>query len=504
MIRQETDWGEILWLTENEEDKELLSIQGLQVGIVSLFPGENQSKHIHYDEQVIYVVQGQALSIIDGVESSLRAGDFLHWKAGVEHQVYNIGNVPFQHLLISNPVLEEEGEFFLETAQGDASHVSPDLIYIAVEAIRTQFLETLHYAYAIFDAMGNLITQSQFYPSYCVECCQPASNPGVCFCMRQTAGEELGQEHTIQCRYGMEVFHYPIYFRGVFLGYIQSGYIRHSGGVRKRIDRVYDVPESVVAGIQALLRRIVKAIRNYCEFEQFRRELVEKELCIASHEESQRILMKNLRDVQYAMTDLKISNHFLFNTLNSMASMALDGGLMPLYQSIVDLSKMFHYTLRTQNSMVPLEKEVDYVKAYLQLQKLRYGEDLQIIWKISKRALNIQVPFNFLQPIVENAFVHGFSETAGKKIKLVITKNKEFVEIQVLNTGKPVSEQACYAVNQGILSNTSHGLSMIYAKLKAVFGERCIFRMEPGVKGYTCFLIRIPLDETDTARKEKK
>ena len=106
MIRQETDWGEILWLTENEEDKELLSIQGLQVGIVSLFPGENQSKHIHYDEQVIYVVQGQALSIIDGVESSLRAGDFLHWKAGVEHQVYNIGNVPFQHLLISNPVLE--------------------------------------------------------------------------------------------------------------------------------------------------------------------------------------------------------------------------------------------------------------------------------------------------------------------------------------------------------------------------------------------------------------
>ena len=47
MIRQETDWGEILLLTENEEDKELLSIQRLQVGIVRLFPGANQSKHIH-------------------------------------------------------------------------------------------------------------------------------------------------------------------------------------------------------------------------------------------------------------------------------------------------------------------------------------------------------------------------------------------------------------------------------------------------------------------------
>ena len=502
MIRQETDWGEISWLTE-DEDKELLSIQGLQVGIVSLFPGENQSKHIHYDEQVIYVVQGQALSIIDGVERSLRAGDFLHWKAGVEHQVYNIGNVPFQHLLISNPVLEEDEEIFPESTQESAQNVSPDLIYIAAEAIRTQFLETLHYAYVIFDAMGNLVLQSQFYPSYCVECCQPASNAGACLCMRQVSREELGQERIFQCRYGMEVFHYPIYFRGVLLGYIQSGYIRHSGGVQARIDSVYDVPESVVAGIQALLRRIVKAIRNYCEFEQFRRELMEKELCIASHEESQRILMKNLRDAQYAVTDLKISNHFLFNTLNSMASMALDGGLMPLYKSIVDLSKMFHYTLRTQNSMVPLEKEVDYVKAYLQLQKLRYGEDLQIVYQISKKALNIKVPFNFLQPIVENAFVHGFSETVRKKIKLIVVKNKEFVEIQVLNTGEPVSEQACYAVNQGILSNTSHGLSMIYAKLNAVFGEKCVFQMEPRVKGYTCFLIKIPLGQADTGKEKK-
>ena len=159
MLRQETDWGEILWLTE---DKEILSIQGLQVGLVSLFTGRNQPAHIHYDEQVIYVVQGQALSVVDGVESSLRAGDYFHWKAGVEHQVYNIGNVPFQHLLISNPVMGENEEIFPDPEDEDGAHVSPDLIYIAAEAIRTQFLETLHYAYAIFDAMGNLVPAEFF------------------------------------------------------------------------------------------------------------------------------------------------------------------------------------------------------------------------------------------------------------------------------------------------------------------------------------------------------
>ena len=116
------------------------------------------------------------------------------------------------------------------------------------------------------------------------------------------------------CSFGMEIFHYPIYFDEVFLGYIQSGYIRHSVTGKGKIKNVYDVPESVIAGIKALIRRIVKAVRNFCEFEQFRRELMEKELRIASQEETQRILLKNLKDTQYAVTDLKINHHFLFNT----------------------------------------------------------------------------------------------------------------------------------------------------------------------------------------------
>ena len=334
-----------------------------------------------------------------------------------------------------------------------------------------------------------------------MECCQPSNNAGICSCMRQVSPKEWEQEHVYYCKNGMEVYHYPICFRGVFLGYIQSGYIRHSGSGKGKIENVYDVPESVVAGIKSLLQRIVKAIKNFCEFEQFRRELMEKELCIASHEESQRILVKNLQDTQYAMTDLKISNHFLFNTLNSMASMALDGGLMPLYQSIVDLSKMFHYTLRTQNSTVPLGKEVEYVQAYLQLQKLRYEDDLEVIYKIDRKTLQARVPFNFLQPIVENAFVHGFSETVRKKIKIVSNRKKDMVEIKIINSGNKLTSQSCYVINQGIQSSTSHGLSMIYYKLQAVFGENCEFRIGSEKNGDTCFRIQIPFRVVSTERR---
>ena len=208
--------------------------------------------------------------------------------------------------------------------------------------MRTQFLETLPYGYALFDSMGNLILQSQNFPEYCRHTCRVDAGPGLADCMTQGTRMDISREQIYHCPHGMEVYQYPIAYAGHILGCIQAGYIRHSGVPDSMNGEVYDVPDSVVAGVRALMLRIVKAIRNYCEFERFRRELSDRESQISDARERHSVLLKDLQDTRYAMTDLKINNHFLFNTLNSMASMALDGGQMPLYQSIVDLSKMFH------------------------------------------------------------------------------------------------------------------------------------------------------------------
>ncbi len=497
MAIQITDWGEIAWLDDGQE---LSSIQGLKTGIVTLSPGGYQPRHRHYEEQVIYVLEGQARSILDGVEHGLSVGGFFHWKAGVEHEIYNTGQGAFRHLLVSNPEALEEAEF--HKGEGQQGKISSDLIYVAVEAIRTQFLEILHHSYAIFDSHGNLILQSRFYPDFCQKHCEPEQNPGICRCMRRIPLKDCSQEQVFSCEYGMEIFQYPIQFGGSFMGYIQSGYIRHSATQKGRMEDVYDSPESVVAGIKALMGRIVKAVRNYCEFEQFRRELTEKELRISNQRETQEILLKDLKDTQSAMTDLKINHHFLFNTLNGMASMALDEGSMPLYQSIVDLSKMFRYTLRTQASMVPLEKELEYVKAYLQLQKIRYGEELQVVWQVNREAAGILVPFNFLQPVVENAFLHGFEESTHKHLKIRVEKAEDQVEIQVINCGTPLSEQNIRTINQGIKSNTSHGLSMLYQKLNAAYGAGFCFEIGRDGEEKTCFLIQIPVVESEERKED--
>ena len=497
MTRQETDWGEILWMDDKENSEDGGVRQGVQVGIVTLRIGAHQPRHIHYEEQVVYVLQGEGLSYINGEESDLKPGSLFHWKAGVEHEIYNTGKIPLKHLLIANPERTQELPFenpekSLQQMADEEEPLSPDIIYVAVEAIRTQFLETLPYGYVIFDRLGNLILQSRFMPEYCEQCCSPSENPGKCSCMVQIPPRKWNQEQTFHCVHGMEVFHYPIYFRGMLLGYIQSGYIRHTGRKDGRLRDVYDVPESVITGIRSLMGRILKAIRNYCEFEQFRRSLTEKEVRLVSTEANRQVLIKNLQDTQSAMTDLKINHHFLFNTLNSMASMALDDGSVNLYRSIVDLSKMFHYTLQSQNSVVTLEREYEYVRAYLQLQKLRYGDGLEIVRHIQEEALAAQVPFNFLQPVVENAFTHGFDGCAGKKLKEEISLKDGKVEIRICNSGTVLTEKQCNAINRGIHGNTSHGLAMVYRKLRVFFDEFCTFEIQPSKNGMTCFLIRFP------------
>ena len=111
------------------------------------------------------------------------------------------------------------------------------------------------------------------------------------------------------------------------------------------------------------------------------------------------------------------------------------------------------------------------------------------------------MPFNFLQPIVENAFIHGFAQCVRKKLKLVIVGEHGRIGIKIVNSGKQLSAQGCYKINQGILSNTSHGLSIIYHKLHAVYEGDCTFKICSEKNSDTYFLIQIPIRPEGTERR---
>ncbi|MBR1704586.1 MAG: hypothetical protein IJ720_04385, partial [Clostridia bacterium] len=107
-----------------------------------------------------------------------------------------------------------------------------------------------------------------------------------------------------------------------------------------------------------------------------------------------------------------------------------------------------------------------------------------------------------LQPIVENAFVHGFHDATEKHLKVQVKKLGDRVRILVFNSGVELSEQELAVVNQRIHGNTAHGLSMITQKLKSVFEEDFSIEMksaaaEPAAFDYAgvLFDIEVPYRE---------
>jgi quercetin dioxygenase-like cupin family protein/ligand-binding sensor protein len=498
---QKTDWGQIQW-HQNYREKQLEL--GMNVGIVTINPGAQQPAHVHYEEQMVYILEGRGIAYIDGEALPLETGAIHHWKPGIIHETVNTQDSVLKHLLVTNPdgldidhIMTAENTPLKQVPESSLGASRARQLSIAVEAIRTQFLENMHYAYTIFDEQGNRLAQSQYFPQFCLDHCQSDISDGICACMVQKNKDSIKQEHSFVCPHGLVVFNSPIYFDKAFGGYIHGGYIHQSDSRMKTLNGVYDTPESTAVGIRTLIRKISRAISNFCEFNQFRNELIEKEIAIADSQQARITLMKNLQDAEYRMTELRINNHFLFNTLNSMAAMALEGGILTLYQSIVDLSKIFHYNLKSMGRIVPLQKEYEYLKAYLQLQKLRYGDNLKVHYQIDETALAWTVPFNFLQPIVENAFIHGFTPGEPQKITVSIEEIKESLRITIKNNGCIIDQETCNAINLRMRSNTAHGLSMVYHKLEAVYGQHFFFEVMSAVDGETQFEIRVPLMRHD-------
>lgn len=144
---------------------------------------------------------------------------------------------------------------------------------------------------------------------------------------------------------------------------------------------------------------------------------------------------------------------------------------------------------------MPLRRELEYVRSYLQLQKLRWDGQLHVETDVDPRALEQQVPFNFLQPIVENAFTHGFHESPEKTLRVDVEVRNALV-IRVTNSGEALTAREYYAVNQAIRSSTAHGLSMINHKLRAVYDDRYDIRIGPAAwdKGGSTFTLTLPYD----------
>ena len=485
MSIEKMSWGQMEHLLSNDDPSKQ---NVMSIGITTILPGVKMTRHIHYQvEQFIYVLRGEGIDTADGVERVLRPGVYYYLPANITHIQENTGSEDLVHLTISVPTT------FNNAVELNADSVSS--FCGAVEAIRSQIQENSVLPIAIFDDMGKLILQSGSYPSYCVEHCDPQGKADTCPCFQHKQDIAIQAE---LCPYGLSVIRAPVNYENKYLGSIFSGHILLSGEDLRDYGNsdLYETPLSTLLGIERWLRSVAESLMRYCSFDAMRSSLNKNRTEAEKSMQMQMSLEAELRNMRTTATNLRINRHFLFNTLNAIAGQALSGDKMSTYQSIVDLAKMLRYSSSDMLEMVTLRSEVEYLQTYLHMQQLRYMDELEVRLDCPEEILETPVVYNFLQPILENAFTHGFSSLSGKKyLTIRIWRVDNTLKISVTNNGAVMNKVTLQRVQNGLASNSGHGLSLIYSKLQTVYGNSFTMELSSDAeKGTEVFLV-IPIRE---------
>jgi len=154
--------------------------------------------------------------------------------------------------------------------------------------------------------------------------------------------------------------------------------------------------------------------------------------------------------------------HFLFNTLNNIYSLARDkSDLAP--ESILRLSGILRFMLyETGGEYISIEQELKIINDYIELEKLRYDDSLNIIFKYKIEDIKQQLPPLLLIPLVENAFKHGVSETREKPfVDIYLSSDKKQLEFIVKNSVEGPSGEGNVKESIG-LSNIRRQLELLY------------------------------------------
>lgn len=190
------------------------------------------------------------------------------------------------------------------------------------------------------------------------------------------------------------------------------------------------------------------------------------------------------KQAQYQALQNQINPHFLYNTLESIRSEALLSGLHSVAEMCESLASFFRYTISNQENLVTLEEEIQNVKAYFYIQQYRFGNRLHLKVENDNNDFNAllkcKIPKLTLQPIVENAIIHGIEQKLGDgtvTIRLMLTKR--IIIIKISDDGIGMSADALKQINRRIANgwpDSSSGkggiaIGNVDARIKLLFGN---------------------------------
>ncbi|MGB3378190.1 MAG: histidine kinase [Allopontixanthobacter sediminis] len=209
---------------------------------------------------------------------------------------------------------------------------------------------------------------------------------------------------------------------------------------------------------------------------------------------------------QLAMLRYQLNPHFLFNTLNSISTLVLLKQTEPANAMLTRLSSFLRHTLLTQpTGKVTLDQEIETLKLYLGIERMRFEERLRTDFQIEPAAREAMLPAMLLQPLVENAIKYAVSQQEeGAKISIAARVVGQQLRVTVSDTGPGLNASGQRhrlpgaMTGEGRTESTGVGLANIRDRLVQAYGDAQLFEIRTPPEGGFTVVIELPFEDLDS------
>ena len=253
----------------------------------------------------------------------------------------------------------------------------------------------------------------------------------------------------------------------------------HNIRIQKKFDHI-DPPEGITSEIREL-------------YDSYNQLIDQVNLSMSEAEEFSRKDAEN----EFRLLQAEINPHFLYNTLNTISWMAANNQDDDIQKVVIALVGLYRISLNNGKSTLPLRLEIEHVRNYLEIMSFRYPDRYEAEFNIDENTLELIVTKQILQPLAENALMHGFVESQEKG-RIIISSRIEgdYLVLEVANTGTEVELEKVNRLlnNDPELSQKHYGIRNVNDRLMMYYGPDCHLEYSL-VEGMTIVSMRLPMDK---------
>ncbi len=362
-----------------------------------------------------------------------------------------------------------------------------------LQEILDKFTEATGLAAILADLRGRNITAPSKFTRHCTMVRSNAKGLLGCYASDARLGRlsmKTGRPAMSLCHCGIVDLAAPLIIDGVCCGYVLCGQVflqppdeRALNKARQRARRfgleekeymesfleIEVVPEKRVMAAAEMLYIVASYI-----VEMGASQLMQARLLA---EERRRAELENaLRALELKALQSQVNPHFLFNTLNAAARLAYLENASRTGEIVYSLASLLRYSLRNIDKLVCLKDEITHIKHYLYIQEVRYKDRIRAVIEVPEHLGDVLLPVMSLQPLVENAIVHGLEKKEeGGEVKILACEVGDIVKLEVIDNGVGMGREVLERLSRSGPTGTGHttglGILNVDLRLKRYFGS---------------------------------